>query len=244
VSDALRSARELRAADFVGWPIAWLAQRLAGRDPMRKVRLGELWNDLRSVSAGPAGAQQAEVDNALTEFGDRIASPLPAPWSQTVRAAVRSSSDKISAAVGGAIGEALPAEDSVLWWWRLAGAWQGLLLGVAAVSVAWMVVITILGLTQGESTGTAGLFSNLGLLPWIAAMTLVALGLGAATASISMSTVRKEAERENADVAADMRARIAEVAGELVLTPAEQELSELERYREELKIAEMVAPAE
>src|SRR5262249_33687685 len=61
VGDALRSARELRAADFVGWPVAWFARRMAGRDPLRKVRLGMLWNDLRSVTAGPAGAQQAEV---------------------------------------------------------------------------------------------------------------------------------------------------------------------------------------
>jgi hypothetical protein len=79
VSDSLRSARELRAADFVGWPVAWLVQRLTGRDPMRKVRLGMLWNDLRAVTVGPSGAQQAEIDNALTELGDEIAEPLPKP---------------------------------------------------------------------------------------------------------------------------------------------------------------------
>ena len=42
VADALDSARELRAVDYVGWPVAWLADRIAsGRDPVRKVRLGQ-----------------------------------------------------------------------------------------------------------------------------------------------------------------------------------------------------------
>jgi GTP-binding protein EngB required for normal cell division len=238
VSDALRGARELRAADFVGWPVAWLSLRLAGRDPMRKVRLGALWEDLRSVSAGPAGAQQAEVDNALTEFGDTLAASLPRPWTQTVRTAVRSRSDAISAAIGSAIGEALPAEDSVVSWWRLAGLWQGLLLGVAGVALAWMVVVTILALTRSGSGSPPSLLNDAGVLPWLAGCVVAALGLGAGTAAVSMSTVRKEAEAESARAADDMRQRIADVASEMVIMPAEQELSEFERYREELAIAE------
>ncbi|HEX9031311.1 MAG TPA: GTPase, partial [Streptosporangiaceae bacterium] len=194
VSDSLRSARELRAADFVGWPVAWLAQRLTGRDPMRKVRLGMLWNDLRSVTVGPAGAQQAEIDNALTELGDEMAGPLPKPWSQTVRTATRSRADKIPAAVGAAIGEALPAEDSVVWWWRLAGLGQGLLLGLAAVAVIWMALITVFGVFHAASA--PGLLSDTGALPWIAAGAVLTLVLGAVTASVCMIGVGQTAERE------------------------------------------------
>lgn len=236
VSESLRNARELRAADFVGWPVAWLVQRLSGRDPMRKVRLGMLWNDLRSISAGPAGAQQAEIDNALTNLGDKLADPLPKPWSQTVRAATRSRSERIPAAVGAAIGEALPAEDSVVWWWRLAGLWQGLLLGVAVVAVAWMAVITVFAVFD-SAANVPGLFTDAGSLPWIAACAGAALALGAGTSAACMAAVRKTAERENARVAIDVRDRIAGVAGEMVIMPVEQELSELERYRAEIKIA-------
>src|SRR5271165_1773670 len=53
IGDALRSARELRAMDYVGWPIAWLAERLTRRDPARKIRLGRLWERLRGITAGP-----------------------------------------------------------------------------------------------------------------------------------------------------------------------------------------------
>src|SRR6266516_855988 len=54
VGRALQSARELKAVDYVGWPVSWLADRLLRRDPVRKIRLGTLWEELRGVSAGPA----------------------------------------------------------------------------------------------------------------------------------------------------------------------------------------------
>jgi hypothetical protein len=236
ISDALRSARELRAVDFVGWPVAWFVQRLSGRDPIRKVRLGILWNDLRSVTAGPAGAQQAEVDNALTDLGGELADDLPKPWSQTVRTAVRSRADEIPAAVGSAIGEALPAEDSVVWWWRLAGLWQGLLLGTAAVAIVWLVLVIVFGVFHADA-GVPRLLSDTGALPWIGAVAVAALGLGAATASVCMRLVASTAEHENTQVTADMRDRIAGVADEMVIVPAEQELSEFSRYLEEARIA-------
>jgi GTP-binding protein EngB required for normal cell division len=236
VGDALRSARELRAADFVGWPVAWFAQRLSGRNPLRKVRLGMLWNDLRSVTAGPAGAQQAEIDNALTDLGNELAEPLPEPWSHTVRAAVRSDAEQIPAALGAAIGEALPDEDSVVWWWRIAGVWQGLLLGAAAVAVAWIGLIIVFGEFQVAS-GLPTLLTNTAALPWIVALAVVALVVGAATASICMKLVLSAADRENAQVSTAMKEHVAAVAVEMVIVPAEQELSELERYREEARIA-------
>jgi GTP-binding protein EngB required for normal cell division len=236
ISDALRSARELRAVDFVGWPVAWFIQRLSGRDPIRKVRLGMLWNDLRSVTAGPAGAQQAEIDNALTDLGGELADKLPKPWSHTVKTAVRSRADQIPAAVGSAIGEALPAEDSVVWWWRLAGLWQGLLLGTAAVAIVWLVLVVLFGVFHAAS-GVPWLLSDTAALPWIGVGEAAALGLGAGTASVCMRLVATTAKRENTQVTADMRERIAGVADEMVIAPAEQELSEFGRYREEATIA-------
>jgi GTP-binding protein EngB required for normal cell division len=237
VADALRSARELRAADFVGWPVAWFVQRLSGRNPLRKVRLGMLWNDLRSVTAGPAGAQQAEIDNALTDLGSELAEPLPLPWSHTVKAAVRSQAEQVPAALGAAIGDVLPDEDSVVWWWRFAGVWQGLLLGAAAVGVAWMALILAFGVFHAAS-GLPAVLTDTGALPWIAVLAVVALVLGATTASICMRLVVGTAEHDNSQVTAAMKDRVAGVANEMVIVPAEQELAELQRYREENRIAE------
>src|SRR4029077_7949645 len=98
IGDSLRSARELRAADYVGWPVSWLVERLTSPNPARKVRLGRLWEQLRDVTTGPSGAQQAEIDNALTWVADSRVPELPRPWSRTVRAALRSNSEEIPAA--------------------------------------------------------------------------------------------------------------------------------------------------
>ncbi len=242
VGDALRSTRELRAADFVGWPVAWLVLRLTGRDPLRKERLGRLWNDLRTVSSGPAGAQQAAIDNSLTEFGNRIAEPLIKPWSQTVRTAARSRADSIPPAVGEAIGAALPAEDSVLRWWRLAGLAQGVLLGAIAISIAWFVAVLVFGVFHAAS-GLPWLLGDPTSLLWAVLLGAVALGLGAATASTSIDTVKKRALAENTQVSADIRRRIEGIAREMAVAPVEQELSEFDRYREEYAVAVKEASA-
>jgi 50S ribosome-binding GTPase len=236
VGDSVRSARELRAADFVGWPVAWLTQRLTGRDPLRKERLGMLWNDLRAVSTGPAGAQQAAIDNALSEFGDRVAEPLPRPWAQTVKTAARSRADAIPAAVGEAIGAALPEEGSVVRWWRLAGLVQGVLLGVVAIALAWLVAVLVIGVFHAAS-GLPGILSSPLNLLWAVLVVGAALALGLGVASFSMSTVKKRALTEDAQIAANIRKRIAAIASEMVVIPVKQELSEFARYRDEYAIA-------
>ncbi len=236
VCDALRSARELRAADFAGWPAAWLVQRFAGRDPLRKVRLGLLWNDLRAVSSGPAGAQQAAIDNALTEFGDSVTESLVKPWSQTVRAAARSRADAVPAAVGEAIGMALPPEDSVERWWRLAGLAQGVLLGATAIALAWFAAVLAFGVLK-VAGGLPGLLSDPLSLVWAVLLGSVALGLGAVTASASMRRVKKQALAEKAQISADIRKRIEDIAREMAVVPVEQELFEFDRYREEYAVA-------
>jgi len=243
IADALRSARELRAADFVGWPVGWLIQRLTGRDPLRKVRLGMLWNDLRSVSAGPSAAQQAEIDLALTELGDQLAGQLPKPWSQTVRAAVRSQAGQIPGTIGAALSESLPAEKNARWWWWLGDLWQGLLAGCAGLGIAWLVLI---GISHAAGTASGGLrtLADVSLLPVIAAGVVVALALGWLTERVCLRIVRGAAEAESLRIAGDMRDRITAVARSKVVFPAEQELAELARYREEIKIAARPADLE
>jgi GTP-binding protein EngB required for normal cell division len=236
VGDALQSARELRAVDYVGWPVGWLAERLSSRGPVRKIRLGKLWEELRAVTAGPSGAQQAEIDNALTSLADELGPPLPEPWSHTVRAAIRSSAEGIPAALGTAMGESLPAEDKIAVWWRVVGAWQGLLLGSVIVGLAWMAAIVAFGALHLGSN-VPRLFADVSLLPWIAAMLAALLLLGALTASACLNMVRAAAELESRQVADAMRGRIARVASEMVVRPADTEFAELWRFSDELRIA-------
>jgi hypothetical protein len=236
VADALYSARELRAVDFVGWPIAWLAEQIAGRDPVRKIRIGRLWEELKSMTAGPSGAQQAEIDNALTKLADQIGPPLPEPWSRTTRAALRSRAGEIPAAIGTAIGESLPAENTVAPWWRLVGAFQGLLLGCVIVSLAWIVTLLVFGVFH-VAGNVPRLFGDAFLLPWIVLMIAAFLLLGWLTASGCTNLVRSSATRERSRVQEAMRAKLERVAREMVLLPAGQELSEYRRFCSELRVA-------
>ncbi len=235
VGDALQSARELRAIDFVGWPIAWLAERLTGRDPVRRIRLGRLWAELRSMSSGPSGAQQADVDHALTKLADEVCPPLPKPWSQTTRSALRSQAGQIPAALGAAVGESLPAENKIVPWWRLVGALQGLLLGCVIVGLAWIVALLIFGVFHAASH-VQRLFSDASLLPWIIVLLVAFLFLGWLTAAGCVNLVRGDAVRERARVQDTMRARIGAVARELVLEPAERELAEYRRFVDEFEV--------
>jgi hypothetical protein len=236
VADTLQSARELRAVDYVGWPIAWLVERLTGRDPVRRIRLGRLWAELKSMATGPSGAQQADIDNALTKLADEVGTPLPKPWSQTTRAAARARAEEIPAAIGAAMGESIPEENKITPWWRLVGALQGLLLGCVIVGLVWAAVVLALGVFHAVSNAPR-LFGDAALLPWIIIMIAAFLLLGWLTAAGCMNQVRSAAGRERALALEAMRARIGVVAREMVLIPVEQELAEYGRFLGELRIA-------
>jgi GTP-binding protein EngB required for normal cell division/ABC-type sugar transport system permease subunit len=237
VGRALQSARELKAVDYVGWPVTWLADRLLRRDPVRKVRLGTLWEELRGVSAGPAGAHRAEIDNAITALADEVAPGLPAPWPATTRSAARSQVDAIPYALGRAIAEALPAENSAAPWWRLVTVWQVLLLAGAVVGLAWLATLITAGIVNALLGATAP-FSDVMLLPWIAIMVAAILLLGWLTANGCMTLVVRNADREREQAEREMRAGIADVARQMVLVPVEQELSVYTRFRDELAVAD------
>jgi GTP-binding protein EngB required for normal cell division len=236
VADALQSARELRAVDYVGWPVAWLVERLTGRDPVRRIRLGRLWAELKSMVAGPSGAQQADIDKALTRLADEVGAALPKPWSQTVRSAVRSRAEEIPAAIGAAMGESIPEENKTTPWWRFVGALQGLLLGCVIVGLAWVVALLIFGVFHAAGT-VPRLFGDASLLPWIVITIAAFLVLGWLTATGCMNLVRAGAGRERGRVLDAMRARIGVVAREMVVAPADDELAEYARFRSALRVA-------
>jgi hypothetical protein len=236
VGRALQSARELKAVDYVGWPVAWLGDWIAQRDPVRKIRLGTLWEELRGASAGATGAQQADISNAITALADETGRGLPAPWQASVRQAARSRAAEVPAALGTAIAESLPEENRVAPWWRAAAAWQGLLLGAAAVGLAWMVTIIILGEFRAAPSAPL-LLRDVGLLPWIALMVVATLLLGWLTAKGCMALVVRGADREREQVQQRMRAGITDVARQFVVAPVERELAEFARFHDELAVA-------
>jgi hypothetical protein len=144
--------------------------------------------------------------------------------------------DAIPYALGRAIADALPAENSAAPWWRVVTGWQILLLAGAAAGLVWLLTLATTGIVHALQ-GTAATFSSVGLLPWIAIMVAAALLLGWLTATGCMTLVVRNADRERQRAEGQMRAGIAEVARQMVILPVEQELSTYTRFRDELAVA-------
>jgi hypothetical protein len=237
VTDALQDVRSVRSARYVSWPPASLADALPGRDPVRKMRLGALRGELRTIAASAAEGQQSEIDNAITAFAEEVASPLPAPWSGTVKAAARSGSGEIKGALGVAVRESMPEQDHVVGWWRLIRLWQWLLVTAALAGLAWIGLIVAFGVFHAQRSAPSSLLGQVSLIPWIGLMIAAVLLLGWLTASGCSNMVMLAAERERERAEQQMRSRVDAVARDLVLMPAGAELVEYERFRTELATA-------
>ena len=111
-----------------------------------------------------------------------------------------------------------------------------MLLGCALVGLAWFIALLIFG-AGGVGSGIPGLFTNLWLLPWAALITVAGLVGGWLTARVCTRSVREASERETVAVRADIGQRLTRVAYDLVVAPAELELSEFSRFRAQLRAA-------
>ncbi|MFI0355073.1 ABC transporter [Actinomadura sp. 9N407] len=231
VAEAMESAYELRAADFVGWPISALITRLRS-DPLRRMRLTELREELRNAFTGPIGAQQGDVDNALQGVTDGVTTDLPAPWARSVRAAARTNAGELPEALGVSLMEALPTFNQVPGWWWLVKTWQYFLVLISGLGLLWIVLLTAYSLL--DTAGTNALLSEAGLIPYVAILVVCTLGMGALTASACRNLVALSSAKHGERMEQHMRERIEQVADEKVLRPVADELAVYTRFRDEV----------
>ena len=109
-------------------------------------------------------------------------------------------------------------------------------LSATTVSLHWIVALTIFGVFRAAGS-VPQLFGDASLLPWVLILCAAFLILGWLTATGCMNLVRAAAGRERELLLETMRARIGTVAAEMVLAPADQELTEYQRFRGELRVA-------
>jgi energy-coupling factor transporter ATP-binding protein EcfA2 len=233
MAQAMASARGAQAVRLTGWPAARLLRRRPGLPALRGTGA-----DASGPGAEAVGqAQQSGVDNAITAFADSVGGALPVPWAGSLREAARSNAPMVPRALADAVravaaagGPRPPA------WWRVVAVWQWLLALVAAVGVVAAVVIAIDRLT-GHHQGVIGEAS---LIPWLLALAAAVLVLGYLTSvgCRNMTVAAAEREREAAERA--MRERVSDVTRDLVLLPTGREITEYERFRQELAVASAV----
>jgi GTP-binding protein EngB required for normal cell division len=235
VAEAMESAYELRAVDYVGWPISRFAARLR-RDPLRKMRLSALRDELRGAFTGPIGAQQGDVDNALQGVTDGVVADLPRPWRQSVRRAARAHAEELPDALGRALKDVLPAFNQVPGWWWLVKIWQYFLVGVSAAGLGWILLIIAYG-ALGLGSDPSNWVGDIGLIPYVSLIAACPLGIGGLTASMCRNVAALSAAKHGERVEQEMRARIATVARLKVLDPVAEELSVVALFRAEADTA-------
>ncbi|HZB32140.1 MAG TPA: YfjP family GTPase [Streptosporangiaceae bacterium] len=235
VAEAMESAYELRAVDYMGWPISRAVARLR-RDPLRKMRLTALRDELRGAFTGPIGAQQGDVDNALQGVTDGVAADLPEAWQRSVRRAAREHAEELPDALGQALKDSLPAFNQVPRWWWLVKTWQYFLVFLSLLGLGWTLLLVVYGVFDLGSEPTP-LISDPGLLPYVALVVLCPLGIGYLTASMCRNVAALSAAKHGERVEQHMRDRIVVAARQMVLDPVAEELSAVALFRAEADTA-------
>ncbi len=231
VAEAMESAYELRALDYVGWPVGRLIARLHS-DPLRRMRLVELRDELRVAFTTPVNAQQAHVDNALQEVTDGVVRDLPPSWQHSVRDAGRSNAESLPKALGDSLRDVVPNFNQVPSWWWVVRAWQYLLLTGAFVGLVWLGAILGFGVLKLGHAPLA-IAADTSLAAYIGILFVCTLGLGALTASAARNIIALSSVKHGERIEEQMRAGITKSARTMVIEPVEKELAVYANFREE-----------
>jgi GTP-binding protein EngB required for normal cell division len=231
VAEAMESAYELRALDYVGWPLSRAAARLRS-DPLRRMRLVELRDELRAAFTTPVNAQQAHVDNALQDVAEDVARDLPPFWWRSVREAGRSNAEALPEALGTSLRDVVPSFNQVPPWWWAVRIWQYLLLVVAALSLVWLGAIAVFAGLKAAHAPTR-LLGEADVAPYVALVFVCVLGLGVLTSLAARNIIALTSVKHSERMEQQMREGVAAAARELVIAPVEEELAVYARFRDE-----------
>jgi GTP-binding protein EngB required for normal cell division len=232
VAESMESAYSLRALDYVGWPLSRLASRLHS-DPLRRMRLGELRQELRAAFSTPVNAQQSHVDNALQQVTEGVVEDLPASWQRSVRDAGRSQAEALPEALGNSLREVVPGFNQVPAWWWMVRAWQYVLVAASVLGLAWLGAILTYGVLHVGHAPMA-IIGDPSVAPYVGLLLACTLGLGAFTGAAARNVIALSSIRHSERLEERMRSGIAASARTLVIDPVERELAVYKSFREEL----------
>ncbi|GHJ48798.1 hypothetical protein Cs7R123_61400 [Catellatospora sp. TT07R-123] len=242
VAAATERAYVHRARKRTGWPpLRWL--RRVRPDPLTRLHLGgpadpDTTGPVGATSLSPAApAEQAAVALTLRDTAARAGAALPAPWRDSLLAAVRSGADGLPDALDRAVattdlGVARPRR-----WWTLINVLQWVFALTALVGLVWLGVrwamfalaLPALPLPQVAVQGWQ--------LPTPTALLAGGLLAGLLLSLLVRPVVRLAARRRRRRAAARLRAGVERVAREEVLAPAQRVLDAYDGARSALRRA-------
>ena len=210
-------------SEWVGWPYARWAARLRP-DPLSSLRLGDLRGDVGELVRSGVSARsppRSRTRCRRSSTGSRPACPTPGP--SGVRDTVRQASAALPQVLSEELSRMAPRPDQVPGWWKAAKLAQYALVGLLVAGILWAVAILVYGVL-GVGEAPSSLLEDPAVLPWLGLVVASLLGLGWFTASACRNVVRRSAAAERERLEHEMRKRIAAIAEEAVVRPAEREL--------------------
>ncbi|MFO7249189.1 MAG: GTPase [Actinomycetes bacterium] len=231
VVEAVAKAHRHRAVAATGWPVTRHLRRLRP-DPLRRLRLESGRAGDRTSLPAASAVQRSRVETAIRDVAERAAAGLPAPWAAAVRraAAARLAElpDALDRAVATGWGEARPPR-----WWRLVGAWQWLLLAVAAAGLLWLLALFALDWLRLPAPPTP----TLGELPWPTVLFLGGVAAGLLTALAARLAAWAGGRRRARRTARRLHTAVERVGRDLVLAPVAAELERHRRFARHVAVA-------
>ena len=217
---AVSDAHRRRGALACGWPFARWVRRLRP-DPLRRLRLPETPRPaVRTSLPPPTDVQRAQVVTAARALADRAARDLPSPWPRLLREAATAEDERLPDKLDRAVAAA-ELHVSRPRWWRVAALLQRLLAGAVVAGALWLVVLAILGYLRIDDVVPLPEVYGIPIPTWLL--------LGGAAAGLVLGWLARlvnggGARRRARAAGRSLRAGVADVAQEVVVTPVEREL--------------------
>ncbi|MFC0715515.1 GTP-binding protein HSR1 [Cellulomonas biazotea] len=251
VVDAVRRSALREARASTGWPVTrWIGRLRA--DPLRRLGLGRpdpgrlvtRLPGVRGASAAPDDARDdvaaarrssiphpptttgALVSLAVRDYLDEATAGAPDAWTLAAREAV--DRDALPDALDRAVVATAPAGSRDPRWWRVVGAVQWALVGVAGVGLLWLGVLAGLAYLRLPEPPTP----TWGEVPWPTVLTVGGGLLGVLLALVSRVLAGIGARRRAGRVRQRLRVGVREVARRLVVSPTVDELAAWSACRE------------
>jgi energy-coupling factor transporter ATP-binding protein EcfA2 len=221
VGEAMENVYAERSNRWVGWPYPRWVDKLRP-DPIKSLRLEDVEDEIRGITAGSISAQSAEVTNAVQALADGLSVGMHPVWSTAVHRAARSQLAQLPQTLTTNLSEVAPQLDRVPGWWRALKIWQYVLVAAFGLGVTWLLAGLLL---PGALPTSLQLMGDTEALPWVGLMTLSVLGLGALSGIASRNFVELGASKERERLEREMRRRVAGIAEKMVVEPVEAELT-------------------
>ena len=226
VVGAVQRATAVRARQATGWPLTKWVSRLRP-DPLRRLHLdrGSSGKDLvaaaRSSMPVTDQVQQARVETTVRDLCDEVSVGLAQPWARSVR---RASTSRF-ADLGDRLDQVVTTTDlgvsGTPLWCRAVRALQWVLFLVALTGGLWLAALAGSAYLQLATPGTPDYRGF--PVPTMMLVLGVVAGIGLALLSRVFISVGSKSRAKRADKR--LRAGVATVAEELVISPVAAELS-------------------